>query len=165
MISKRQKRDNWAGICFTLILLIPAIGAAAAEDGLSTGQTVYVPVYSHIIYGDISPRLRAPFKLLLSSMLSIRNVDPNHSIMVKSVRYYDTDGKLLRDDNAARTLAPLASTEVFVEYKDEEGGAGAKFIVVWQADVPVNPPLVESVNAHFTGTQLTVFTSRGQPIK
>ena len=98
-------------------------------------------------------------------MLSIRNVDPNHSIMVKSVRYYDTDGKLLRDDNAARTLAPLASTEVFVEYKDEEGGAGAKFIVVWQADVPVNPPLIESVNAHFIGTQLTVFTSRGQPIR
>ena len=165
MISKRQKRDNWVGIGFTLILLIPAIGAAAAEDGLSTGQTVYVPAYLHIIYGDINPRLRAPFKLLLSSMLSIRNVDPNHSIMINAVRYYDTGGKLLRDDNAARTLAPLASTEVFVEFKDEEGGAGAKFIVVWQADVPVNPPLVESVNAHFTGTQLTVFTSRGQPIK
>jgi hypothetical protein len=164
MISKRQKRENWVGICFTLILLIPAIGAAAAEDGLSTGQTVYVPVYSHIFYGNFDRRL-APSTLLLSSMLSIRNVDPNHSIMVKSVRYYDTDGKLLRDDNAARTLAPLASTEVFVEFKDEEGGAGAKFIVVWQADVPVNPPLVESVNAHFTGTQLTVFTSRGQPIK
>jgi len=98
-------------------------------------------------------------------MLSIRNVDPNHSIMVTAVRYYDTDGKLLRDDNAARTLAPLASTEVFVEFKDEQGGTGAKFIVVWQADVAVNPPLVESVNAHFTGTQLTVFTSRGQSIK
>ena len=164
MIS-RQKRDNWVGICFVLILLISTIGAAAAEDGLSTGQTVYVPVYSHIIYGNIHPRLGTPFKLLLSSMLSIRNVDPNHSIMINAVRYYNTDGKLLRDDNAARTLAPLASTEVFIEYKDEEGGAGAKFIVVWQADVPVNPPLIESVNAHFTGTQLTVFTSRGQPIK
>ena len=164
-MSKRQKRDNCVGICFTLILLISTLDATAAEVGLSTGQTVYVPVYSHIIYGNIHPRLGAPFKLLLSSMLSIRNIDPNHNIMVKSVRYYDTDGKLLRDDNAARTLAPLASTEVFVEFKDEEGGAGAKFIVVWQADVPVNPPLIESVNAHFTGTQLTVFTSRGQPIK
>jgi len=71
MISKRQKRDNWVGVGFILILLIPAIDAAASEDGLSTGQTVYVPVYSHIIYGNVNPRLRAPFKLLLSSMLSI----------------------------------------------------------------------------------------------
>jgi hypothetical protein len=164
-MSKWQKRDNWVGICFILTFLISTLGAAAAEDGLSTGQTVYVPVYSHIIYGNIHPRLGAPFKLLLSSMLSIRNVDPNHSIMVESVRYYDTDGKLLRDDSAARTLAPLASTEVFVEFKDEQGGTGASFIVVWQADMPVNPPLVESVNAHFTGTQLTVFTSRGHSIK
>jgi len=61
--------------------------------------------------------------------------------------------------------SPHPLSIVGVEYKDEEGGTGAKFIVVWQADVPVNPPLVESVNAHFTGTQLTVFTSRGQPIK
>ena len=63
MIS-RQKRDSWVGIYFILVLLIPTVGTAAAEDGLSTGQTVYVPAYLHIIYGDIHPRLRAPFKLL-----------------------------------------------------------------------------------------------------
>ncbi len=98
-------------------------------------------------------------------MLSIRNLDPDHSIVVNKVRYHDTDGKLLKEDNLARTLAPLASTDVFVEFKDDTGGAGAKFIVVWQADVPVNPPIIESVNAHFLATQLTVFISRGRPIK
>ena len=98
-------------------------------------------------------------------MLSIRNLDPDNNIVVNTVRYYDTDGKLLKEDNLARTLTPLASTDVFIEFKDDTGGTGAKFIVVWQADVPVNPPIIESVNTHFTGTQLTAFLSRGRLIK
>jgi hypothetical protein len=141
--------------------------SARAEEGreLSRGQTVYVPVYSHIWYGNLDSR-GDPSRLLLASMLSIRNIDPEHGIAVPSVRYYDSDGKLLRDDSAARrTLGPLASADVFAEYKDTAGGAGAKFIVVWEADAPVDPPIIESVNTHYTGTQLTAFVSRGQPIR
>jgi hypothetical protein len=162
----RKNGDSWLGICSIAVLLTLMTGAAVAEErqALSRGQTVYVPVYSHIWYGNVDSRLKAS-KLLLSSMLSIRNVDPDHSIVVNMVRYHDTDGKLLKEDGLARTLAPLASTDVFVEFKDDTGGAGAKFIVVWQADVPVNPPIIESVNTHFQGTQLTVFVSRGRPIK
>ena len=162
----RKNGDSWLGICSIAVLLMLMTGAAVAEErqALSRGQTVYVPVYSHIWYGNVDLRLKAS-KLLLSSMLSIRNVDPDHSIVVNMVRYHDTDGKLLKEDSMARTLAPLASTDVFVEFKDDTGGAGAKFIVVWQADVPVNPPIIESVNTHFQGTQLTVFVSRGRPIK
>jgi len=99
-------------------------------------------------------------------MLSIRNIDPEHSIVVRGVRYYDSDGKLLRDENSARrTLGPLGSADVFVEFKDTSGGTGANFLVVWDAEVPVNPPIIESVNTYFIGTQLTAFTSRGQPIQ
>jgi hypothetical protein len=36
---------------------------------------------------------------------------------------------------------------------------------VWEADVPVDPPIIESVNTHYPGTQLTAFVSRGQPIR
>jgi hypothetical protein len=165
-MSLRKSGDAWRGICSIAVLLTLMTGAAAAEERepLSRGQTVYVPVYSSIWYGNVDSRLKAS-KLLLSSMLSIRNLDPDNSIVVNTVRYYDTDGKLLKEDNLARTLAPLASTDVFIEFKDDTGGTGAKFIVVWQADVPVNPPIIESVNTHFTGTQLTAFLSRGRPIK
>ena len=162
----RKNGDSWLGICSIAVLLTLMTGAAVAEErqALSRGQTVYVPVYSSIWYGNVDSRLKAS-KLLLSSMLSIRNLDPDNNIVVNSVRYYDTDGKLLKEDNLARALAPLASTDVFIEFKDDTGGTGAKFIVVWQADVPVNPPIIESVNTHFTGTQLTAFLSRGRPIK
>ena len=80
--------------------------------------------------------------------------------MVKAVRYHDPGGKLLREDNAVHTLPPLASAEVFVEFKDDVGGACAKLIVVWRSDSPVNPPIIESVNTHFIGAQPTSFTSR-----
>jgi hypothetical protein len=159
-----EKRDRWLGVCSLAVFLAMMTAAAVAEEIQSKGQTVYVPVYSHIFYRNIN-RGSKPSKLLLSSMLSIRNIDPDQSIVVKVVRYHDTDGKLLREDNAARTLRPLASTDVFVEFKDDAGGAGAKFIVVWESESPVHPPIIESVNTHFVGTQLTTFVSRGRPIK
>lgn len=162
----RQKRYHSFDVCFLVVVFLTLMTVTAiAQEKLSQGQTVYVPVYSHIFYGNLDRRSSAPPKLLLSSMLSIRNIDPDRSIVVKAVRYHDTAGKLLREDNAVRTLPPLASTDVFVEFKDDAGGAGAKFIVVWESDSPVNPPIIESVNTHYIGTQLTSFTSRGQPIK
>jgi hypothetical protein len=139
--------------------------ALARENGeLSRGHTVYIPAYSHIWYGNVNSG--APSKLLLSSMLSIRNIDPGHSITLKAVRYYDSDGKLLREENKAlRNLGSLASTDVFVEYKDTSGGTGANFIVVWEADAPVNPPIIETVNTYFLGAAPSTFSSRGRPIR
>ena len=54
---------------------------AASEIQLSKGQTVYVPIYSHIYIGD----RERPF--LLAATLSIRNTDPDHQITVLSVNY------------------------------------------------------------------------------
>src|SRR4029077_18178484 len=53
-------------------------------------------LFAHLV-GNVNSRLEAS-KLLLSSMLSRRNVDPDHSIVVNTVRYHDTDGKLLKED-------------------------------------------------------------------
>ena len=104
--------------------------------------------------------------LPLSVMLSIRNVNPEHGITVRAVGYYDTDGKLLREFyKEPKTLGPLQSTDVFVENKDMTGGAGANFLVVWDAEKPVNPPIVEAVHAYFFGTQSLVFTSAGRAIE
>ena len=138
---------------------------AWSQDALSKGQTVYVPVYSHIAHGNLDGRGK-PAELLLSSMLSLRNTDPAFPITVTSVRYYDTEGKMLRDYLAKPvTLAAMASSEVFVEHKDKAGGSGANFVVEWSADRPVNPPVIETVNAYFFGTQSVAFTSPGRPIQ
>ena len=111
---------------------------AAAEGGRTSGQTVYVPVYSHIFFGD----RRASFNL--AATLSIRNADPAHSLSVTSADYYDSNGRLLKKHfDKPLVLKPLASTEIFIPESDTSGGFGASFIVRWQSEKPVAPPVVE----------------------
>jgi len=82
---------------------------AAPEIQLSKGQTVYVPIYSHIYIGD----RERPF--LFSVTLSIRNTDPDHQITVLSVDYYDSEGKLLKHYlKQPQQLNPMASTRYIV---------------------------------------------------
>ncbi|WP_239988613.1 DUF3124 domain-containing protein [Paramagnetospirillum kuznetsovii] len=138
----------------------------AAQEALplTKGQSVYVPVYSQISHGNLDGRGQ-PMELLLSGMLSIRNTDPTTPITITAARYYGTDGKVLREFITKPTvLGAMASTDYFVEHKDKSGGTGANFVVEWHADKPVNPPLIETVNAYFFGTQSVAFTSPGRPI-
>lgn len=140
----------------------PALAGEAPQT--SRGQSVYVPVYSHIWHGNLDAKGK-PQTLLLSSMLSIRNTDPEGTMVVRSVRYYDTAGKMLREylPQPAR-LGPMASTDVFVEHKDDAGGSGANFVVSWSADKPISAPIVEVVNAYFFGPHSLAFTSPGKVI-
>ncbi|CAA7615136.1 DUF3124 domain-containing protein [Magnetospirillum sp. UT-4] len=145
-------------------LFLATLPAMADPLESSRGQTVYVPVYSHIWHGNLDSKGQ-PQMLLLSSMLSVRNTDPDDGLIVRSVRYYDTAGKLLREymTQPAR-LGAMASTDVFVEHKDDAGGAGANFLVVWSAERPINPPIIETVNAYFFGPHSLAFTSPGKVI-
>lgn len=153
---------------FAAALLLPFCFAqpTSAQDAFprTKGQSVYVPVYSHISHGNLDSQGQ-PMALLLSTMLSIRNTDPAQTITVMSARYYDTDGKVLREYVAKpMTLGTMGSTEYFIEHRDKSGGSGANFVVEWISDKPVNPPIIESVNAYFFGTQSVAFTSPGRPI-
>jgi len=148
-----------------LALLLVFVASAAGAADLSRGQTIYVPVYSHVAHGNLDSSGK-PWTLPLSVMLSIRNIDPASGLTVRAVRYYDTEGKLLREFYAEpKKLAPLQSTDVFVENKDMTGGSGANFLVVWDADSPVNPPIVEAVHAYFFGNQSVVFTTIGRVVE
>lgn len=119
-----------------LTLCVPH--ARAAE--LSTGQTLYAPVYSHVYHG---PKTRP---LELACMLSIRNTDPERGLTVTSVIFYNSHGGMVRRFmGAPKQLGPLETLEFHVTEDDNDGGSGANFIVEWSADDPVNPPLVESV--------------------
>jgi hypothetical protein len=65
---------------------------------------------------------------LILCHLSIRNVDTSRNITVRSVRYYDTDGNLMREEKPPVILPPLATKSIFVPRSDT-GGIGANFIV------------------------------------
>lgn len=57
----------------------------------STGQLVYVPVYSHIYQRDRERTFN------LTTTLSIRNADPERSFVITRVSYYDSEGNLIEN--------------------------------------------------------------------
>jgi hypothetical protein len=130
---------------------------------MTQGQTVYVPVYSDVSYGN-ADRTGKPPKWLISATLSIRNTDPASALRIRSIRYYDTDGKLIREYPAGGEIGPLGTREIFVAHADQSGGSGANFIVVWDADKAINAPIIETVHAYFFDTRGLVFVSPGQAL-
>lgn len=150
---------NILALIFVCFFAPFSLYASDKQNELSKGQLVYVPAYSHIYSGD----REKPFFLTVT--LSIRNIDPNHQIKITLVDYYETQGKLLKKytDNPT-TLGPLESLRYVIPEKDKSGGSGANFIVKWQSDNFVNPPIVETIMIGTQNQQGVSFTSRGQEI-
>jgi hypothetical protein len=143
------------------IFFVSPISLYAADKNieLSKGQILYVPAYSHIYSGN----RERPF--LLTVTLSIRNIDPKHQIKITLVDYYETQGKLLKKQiDRPVTLNPLESLRYVIPERDKSGGSGANFIVQWQSDKFVNPPIVESIMIGTQSQQGVSFTSRGKEI-
>jgi hypothetical protein len=135
-------------------------GQAESRVTRLTGQTVYVPVYSHIYSGNKN----LPF--YLTATVSIRNTDFHHPITITAVDYYDSDGKLVKKYITAQVpLTAMASTRYIVQESDKIGGSGANFIVRWTSSAPASPPLIESVMISTKSSQGVSFTSRGQVIE
>jgi len=130
----------------------------------SKGDTLYLPIYSHIWHGDIG-RDGKPTKTLMSVSVSIRNTDPSSAIRMISALYYDTDGKKLKEYvTKANTIGPMGTDELFIARSDDRGGSGANFVIVWSADAPVSPPIVEAVHANLPGGRSIVFTTSARRI-
>ena len=146
-------------LLFSICFFSPLPVYADEKIGLSKGQTVYVPAYSHIYSGS----REIPF--LLTVTLSIRNIDPKHQIRVTVVDYYETQGKLLKKyiDKPA-ILNPIESLRYIIPERDKSGGSGANFIVEWESEKLVNPPIVESIMIGTQNQQGVSFTSRGRVI-
>ncbi|MDD2462410.1 MAG: DUF3124 domain-containing protein [Desulfobulbus sp.] len=146
-----------------LLLLLLARPLSAAEV-LSKwlNQTVYVPIYSHIYADD---RYRdTPF--LLTATLSIRNTDSENTFTLTSVRYYDSEGKLLQHYlEKPLPVAPLTSIRFIVPESESKGGSGAKFLVEWEAKTAVTEPIIESIMIGTKMQQGISFISTGRVIK
>jgi hypothetical protein len=125
-----------------------------------TGQTIYVPVYSHIYYQD---RERV---INLTVTLSVRNADPQHPIQIDSVQYYDAKGQLVRNElTAPQPLAPLAALNFVVDEDDTTGGTSASFLVQWRSAAQAMPPVVEAVMISAASTQGISFVTVGRVIE
>lgn len=121
--------------------------------------SIYVPIYSAIYYED---RRRT---LELAATLSVRNTDMKNSIILRSVDYYSTEGKLVRKYLSAPVeLGPMSTADFIVARTDISGGAGANFIVDWLAAKAVSAPIAEAVMVSTGSSQSISFVSRGETV-
>lgn len=161
MLDLMRKYLNIVRFILVIGLLLPfAASSEGQESQLSKGQTVYVPIYSHIYSGD----QERPFNL--TSTLSIRNTDLENPITVTQVNYYGSEGKLIKKYiDKPVTLNSLAATRFVVKESDKAGGSGASFIVIWKSDVEVNTPVIESIMISTRSQQGISFHSPGKVIR
>lgn len=123
-------------------------------------QTIYVPIYSHIYHQDRQEDFN------LAASLSIRNTDQTNPLIITSVSYYGSDGKLVKQYLPRPIqLNALASTDFFVKKSDTSGGFGANFIVKWVAQTEISEPVVEAVIIGTDFHQGISFISPGRVIK
>lgn len=149
---------RWIMLLVLFVLPAPLPGFCGGPV-LSSGQLLYVPVYSHIYIGN----RERPFNLAVT--LSIRNTDPGASLRLTMVDYYDTEGRLIRHYlESPVELNPLGSIRYVVAEKDVEGGSGANFLVRWEAASAINVPVVETVMIGAQSGQGISFTSEAREI-
>lgn len=134
-------------------------GTSAVEEvrsgRLTFGQSVYVPVYSHVYIHEGT-------SYNLTTTLSVRNCDSKGAIVVKGVQYFDGDGKLVQSYlKEPLKIGALSATEFLVSEKDSRGGSGASFVVDWAAETKVTAPLIEAIMVGASGQQGISLTSRG----
>lgn len=156
-------RGSLCAIGFAVFLVSTAAFAQEARP-LAKGQTLYLPIYSHMLYGNLGKSGKAS-NVLLSTLVSIRNTDIKRPIRILSAKYFDTNGKLLSERVPAPALVPpLGTLELFVELNDASGGSGANFIIKWDAEQLVNPPLVESLHVNMDGGKAVIFMTQSVPL-
>ncbi|GJQ58740.1 MAG: DUF3124 domain-containing protein [Candidatus Scalindua sp. AMX11] len=120
--------------------LISPVVLADNNLKLSSGQTVYVSIYSNVFSGPKEGPLD------LSAILSVRNTDLHNSFTLLSATYFDTNGKKLMEYIPKPiTLKPLESRHFTIKEKDKTGGIGANFIVKWESKKNISSPIVESI--------------------
>lgn len=126
---------------------------------IASGQTIFIPAYSEVYFSSNNRTIE------LAVTLSIHNTDFENSIILTSVRYYDTQGQLVREylDEPQR-LGPLSSNDFFVDAGEQTGGIGTNFIVEWISEQPVYEPIVEALMLSTEGTQGISFSSPGRVI-
>jgi len=169
-----MQMKNYTAIMLIILVFLPACISQLAQDTpaevqspppvsiedleIVTGQVIYVPAYSEVFYSDRNT-------LNLTITLAIHNTDLEHPIIIKSVRYYDTNGNLVEEYiDQPRQLDPIATASIVLAGDDTRGGVGANFIVEWVAETGVYEPVVEAIMINTSGQQGISLLSPGRVI-
>jgi hypothetical protein len=156
----RYRLSTLGGLAALLLFLSGFLGETPAEVNSVRGQTLYVPVYSEIPYGDRDQTLD------LTVTLSIRNIDRKIAVMVRKVDYYNSKGERVRSyAQEPRVLPPLATVEFVIKASDRSGGISAGFIVEWESEHLCVPPVVEAVMISTASTQGISFSSQARVVE
>jgi hypothetical protein len=162
----RRLKLGRAVLCAMVFSLSGLAATVMAQEAkvVSKGQTLYLPIYSQMIYGNLGKSGKAS-AVQLSALVSVRNVDGKRPMRVLSARYYDTHGKLLGERVPTPvSIPPFGTLELFVELNDASGGSGANFVIKWDADGAINQPMVEALHANLDGGKAVVFMTQSVPV-
>lgn len=130
------------------------------RESTSIGQLIYVPVYSHIYQRNRQRTFN------LTTTLSIRNADPYRPFTITDVAYYDSNGnEIQKYVQSGQKIEPMASTSFVIEEADLRGGVGANFLVQWESEEPIFPPVIEAVNISTSQQQGISFLSVGRVLQ
>ncbi len=142
-----------------LNFILPS-GSTAAE--LSNGGTIYVPIYLSFYYSYGSSKDAYG----LTSTACLHNTDPKNTIIVSTIDYYDSSGKLIKKLLFEPVkIGPWSSKEISLLPETHPEDFGANLIVRWKADQPANPPLVEVMMVGQVLNRGVSFLTRGHEIK
>jgi hypothetical protein len=161
MITQNLKQLGLLAVVATMVVA-ELSGSALGAVKLVKDQTVYIPSYANVISGP--PILMV---VALRANLIIHNTDPSQPITVTKIDHYDTGGKLVyKYLEKPIKLDPLAATRIIVkEPQKGDEGLGANFMVHWQAERPVNEPIIDCLMLGTLGNQGFSFTSQGRIIQ
>ena len=154
MISKKM---FIAVIC--MLILIKGSVYTQSADKVQKG-TVYVPAYSSIYHSNLK------WEFNLTVTLSIHNIDLKNKIIIDSIDYCNTSGKIIQSyiKDKKISLQPLETYNLGIKESDVRGGIGANFIIRWHSQARVNNPIIETIMISTSGQQGISFTSRGVTI-
>lgn len=134
--------------------------AVAAPGPNESSELVYIPIYSSIFTTD------AARKADLTVTLAIRNTDAARAITLRSVRYFDSNGKMLQAYvSAPSAIAPMAAYTVVIPETDTRAGVAGSFLVDWSAAESVSAPVIEAVMIGSRGQQGISFLSHGRILR
>ena len=143
-----------------IINFINPYKSAAAE--LSKASTIYVPVYKSFYQSYGSTRDAYG----LTSTACFHNTDPKNAIIVYTIEYNSSNGKLINKlINEPITIKPWTSREITLQSSTDPEDFGANLIVRWKSEQPVNPLIVEVLMVGQVLNRGVSFLTRGYDIK
>lgn len=129
------------------------------DSNFNYGET-YLSVYSEI-YMFSKSRTST-----LTATVSMRNINQTDSIYLKSAKYYNSKGELIRNYfKNPIYIAPLETVDIVVDEDDLEGGTGANFIFEWFSSPQLHEPYFDAVMISYGSGQGVSFTTSGIKIK